>query len=151
MSDTTVTVVHDTETNAIRMYWKHTVDIGDVQVAFRLVQDILDRVDNPASVVIDLLSDPNFPLLTTLNCLVSGPLQHPQAREWLVVGSNSQVRIFAKTLADMDRTARTVRWFATDAQLQAHLGHLADSRAFLRRSRVANAPGTGTLHAPSGM
>lgn len=124
MHETTITVKQEATLPVIRMHWHRMINIGDVQVAFRLVRDMLDRADGVTHVVIDMMDNPRFPLLTTLNCLISGPFHHAQMGEWLILGSSSQARLFAKTLGDMKANA-TIRYFATEAQVTAHMEHLA--------------------------
>ena len=126
MLQSTVLVEQDHDHNSIYMRWQRAVDIGDIQLAFRVVSDLLEQAQQPMHVVVDLLNHPNFPLLTTINCVVSGPLTHHHAGEWLVVGGGNQARIFAKTLTD--RTAlSSIHWFATEAQAEAHFDHLSEA------------------------
>jgi hypothetical protein len=106
---------------AILMTWQHDVNKGDVVAAFQKLQTLLDGADQPIYIVVDIQSNPIFPLRETIQGALWGPYRHPRVEEWLVAGSNTLAHTIERTLSNITRR-KNVRWFETEA---AALGYLS--------------------------
>ncbi len=120
IQDTTVTIEQLANGNAIRMTWQRQVNAQDVERAFTAITDILKEASSPMYVVVDLLSNPNFPIGATLNAALFGPYRNPKLKEWLIIGSNSMAQFIERTLASVTGH-RNVRWFKTQEEVSAYL------------------------------
>ncbi len=109
--------------NAVRMAWQRRVDVGDIEAAFREVLRLLDDAEAPVHFVIDIASNPSFPLLTTIQGVLSGPFAHPALGECLVIGASDMAHVFARTLDRMS-VRKPVRWFASAEYALDYLRHL---------------------------
>lgn len=104
---------------ALKMVWQHDVVEADVAPAFAKISAALDATKRPLYVVVDLLSNPHFPIMTTVQeALV--PYRDPMLKEWLIVGSNWMAKAIESTLARITRH-KNVRWFKTEVEALAYL------------------------------
>ena len=104
---------------ALKMIWEHTVLEADVAPAFQKIMSALDATKRPIYVVVDLLSNPRFPMMVTVQEALPC-YRDPMLKEWLIVGSNWMARAIEGTLARITRH-KNVRWFSTEAEAMAYL------------------------------
>lgn len=104
---------------ALKMTWQHKVRDEDVVVAFRKIGATLDSSDYPVYIVVDLLNDPQFPILTTVHEVI-GPYRHPKLEAWLVIGSNWMAKTIESALAKITRR-KSVHWFRSENEAIAYL------------------------------
>jgi hypothetical protein len=104
---------------ALKMTWQHTVLDADVVTAFQKIMTALDATNRPLYVVVDLLSNPRFPMMVTVQEALPC-YRDPMLKEWLVVGSNWMAKAIEGTLARITRH-KNVRWFTTEADAIAYL------------------------------
>lgn len=118
MSDTTVDV-RRIDNRTILMTWANVVTHLDVKEAFKEVDVILNKAEEEMFVVVDISTNPNFPLSATISGALYGPYRNPQLREWLIVGSSVVAHSIERTLVNI--TGRSnVRWFTTLAEAFAY-------------------------------
>jgi len=119
MSDTTVVVKH-LDSRTILMAWAKVVTHLDVKEAFKEVDAILNKAEQEMFVVVDISTNPNFPITATVTGALFGPYRNPKLREWLIVGSNAMAHSIERTLANI--TGRSnVRWFTTQAEAYVYV------------------------------
>ena len=105
---------------ALHMIWQKNVQKADVHAAFQRIQDELQSRNAPLYVIVDITSQPNFPMFETLNAAMSGPYRNTLLKEWLVVGTNRVAQTIERVLAgSMGRD--NVRWFTSEAEALAYL------------------------------
>lgn len=104
----------------IIMVWDHDVYKPDVQSAFAEITAMLDQTDKPIYVIVDLLSNPMFPVQTTVSAAMAGPFEHPMLAEWLVIGANSTARLIARTLTTL-AGIDNIRWFKSVDEALNHV------------------------------
>jgi len=119
MSTPTVTIEPIAGYPALKMTWQHVVRESDVARAFQQITKVLDTSHRPIYVVVDLLSNPRFPITLTVQEAL-GPYRDPMLKEWLVVGSNWMAKAIESTLARITRH-KNVRWFHSEADALAYL------------------------------
>ena len=101
------------------MIWQHDIIEADVAPAFQKISTALDATKRPLYVIVDLLSNPRFPIMTTVQEALP-PYRDPMLKEWLIVGSNWMAKAIESTLARITRH-NNVRWFKTEAEALAYL------------------------------
>jgi hypothetical protein len=116
----TVWVETLTDLPAVKMIWKRQVHSPDVSAAFQEIDKCLTRSKEPQYVIVDITSNPNFPIFeTVIHCAV-GPFRNPMLHEWLIVGENAGAKRIENLLSRM--TGRSnVRWFNCEEQAIAYL------------------------------
>ena len=123
----TVIVEHQSK-NSIKMTWASRVNDNDVKQSFKEIDKILSAAAHPMFVVVDITSNPNFPITATLTGALFGPHRNPKLREWLIIGSNTAAHFIERTLSGA--TGRIiVRWFETEAQVSAYIQQVRDNVA----------------------
>ena len=105
---------------AIKMTWQHQVIYNDVRDAFHSINFTLNASTEPMYVVVDITSNPNFPLNATITEAAAGPYRNPKLKEWLIIGSSGLARIIEQILSSLTGR-RNVRWFKTEAEVMAYL------------------------------
>jgi hypothetical protein len=106
--------------HALVMLWEHDIRSEEVQPAFDTITAHLNAANTPMYVLVDLLKDPQFPLLETISGALWGPFRNPMLKEWLVIGSNNLARVIARML--MNATHRNnIRWFKTYDEAKAYM------------------------------
>lgn len=122
MSQATASVVVDRleNANAAKMTWQHSVTAKDVRSAFNQLDEMLAESDDDFFVVVNLLSNPNFPLNATVDGALFGPYRNPKLRAWLIVGSNPVARLIERLLAGVTNR-RNVLWFDTENEALEYL------------------------------
>lgn len=104
---------------ALKMTWQHTVLEADVASAFKQIMKTLDATNRPVYVMVDLLSNPRFPMMVTVQEALPC-YRDPMLKEWLIIGSNWMAKAIEGTLARITRH-KNVRWFNTEAEALAYL------------------------------
>ncbi|MBZ0287419.1 MAG: hypothetical protein K8I30_07380 [Anaerolineae bacterium] len=104
---------------ALKMTWEHTVIEADVAPAFRKIMNALDATNRPIYIIVDLLRNPRFPMMVTVQEALPC-YRDPMLKEWLIVGSNWMAKAIEGTLARITRH-KNVRWFNTAADAMAYL------------------------------
>ncbi len=116
----TVTVEYNDALSSIRMTWQNQVINTDVQNAFEAINTYLQASDKPLYVIVDIRSNPTFPITATLNGALFGPYRSPMLKEWLILGTNPVARIIERTLKSV--TGRSnVLWFDADDEVIDYL------------------------------
>ncbi|MEO8611403.1 MAG: hypothetical protein ABI690_26130 [Chloroflexota bacterium] len=116
---TTVNVEPIEKYPALKMTWQNTVVDADVAPAFRKIMKALDATNRPLYIVVDLLSNPRFPMMVTVQEALPC-YRDPMLKEWLIVGSNWMAKAIEGTLSRITRH-KNVRWFTTEAEAMAYL------------------------------
>ncbi len=104
---------------ALKMTWQQQVAPADVVAAFQAITTALNASDQPMFVIVDLLSNPQFPLVTTIHEALT-PYRHPHLQEWLVVGSNWMAQAVEGALSKITKQ-KNVRWFSSEADAVDYL------------------------------
>ena len=104
---------------ALKMVWEHIILEADVAPAFQKIMTALDATNRPLYVIVDLLSNPRFPMMVTVQEALPC-YRDPMLKEWLIVGSNWMAKAIEGTLARITRH-KNVRWFSTEADAIAYL------------------------------
>ena len=97
---------------------------ADVTDAFKDINHLLNISSEPLFVIVDIRSNPNFPLSATLNGALFGPYRNPVLREWLIIGSNPLAHMIERILSEVTGR-KNVRWFTTDADANAYVLQMA--------------------------
>jgi hypothetical protein len=119
--------------HALVMLWEHDIRTEEVQPAFDTITAHLNATDTPMYVLVDLLQDPQFPLLETISGALWGPFRNPMLKEWLVIGSNNLARVIARMLMNATRR-KNIRWFKSYDEARTYMQKTqADSAAPTRR------------------
>jgi hypothetical protein len=110
-------VVHDLSSQLIYIMLQKDVNERDTRNGFSSVSQILNGAQQPMFVVVDIRTNPDFPLASAVKAaLEEGVYCHPMLQEWLVIGDNPLARVTEFLLKSA--TGRSnVRWFSTEAQL----------------------------------
>ncbi len=104
--------------NALRMTWQRQVTETDVRDAFRKITDALENADEPTYMVVDLLSNPEFPMrVTVVEALPA--YRHPMLRQWLIVGSNRLAHMVETVLSGATRR-KNVLWVSSEEEAVNH-------------------------------
>ncbi len=123
-TNSTVSIERIDGCNALRMTWQHQVVEPDVRYAFREIVDALEETDEHLYVVVDLLSNPEFPMrVTVVEALPA--YRHPMLRQWLIVGSNRLAHMVEAVLSGATRR-KNVLWFASERDAINHIAQTCD-------------------------
>ena len=114
-SSSQITVDMLEDRRAIRMVWPHSVASGAVRDAFASVTQLLKQSDSPVYVLVDIRSEPNFPVVETAVHALAGPQRHANLAGWLVVGSSPAARKIEGMLTQVTGK-QTVQWFDTEEE-----------------------------------
>jgi hypothetical protein len=123
---------------AIKMVWTARPNVQDIRKAFSDITAHLSYDEQSLYVVVDISSNPRFPLFDTVIHCLTGPFKHENLREWLVVGDSPAARQIESLLSRV--TGRSnIRWFGTEAQAMAYLDEQAGSWRELLDTEEPNA------------
>lgn len=125
---TTVEVTQVVGYPAVRMTWQHMVKIDDLQPAFQQVTKALNVSSERMYVIVDLRSDPNFPIVDTVMGALRGPFRNPNLEEWLVICGNRAARMIGNMLTKATRR-ENIRWFDTIESAMTYLDTKQNSMA----------------------
>ncbi|MBN1964160.1 MAG: hypothetical protein JW910_05915 [Anaerolineae bacterium] len=104
---------------ALKMTWQQHVRDEDVKTAFEDIIAALEAREAPLFVIVDLLSNPRFPLRTTVQ-EASSAYRDRRLAAWLIVGSNWMARMVEGSLSRL--TGRhNVYWYESEAEALAAL------------------------------
>lgn len=105
---------------ALVMLWEHDIRTEDVQPAYDTVTQHLNASEAPMYVLVDLLKDPQFPLLETISGALWGPYRNPMLKEWLMIGSNNLAHVITRMLMNATRR-NNVRWFKSYDEAKTYM------------------------------
>ncbi len=98
--------------NAVKMTWQRSIAPTDVRAAFQQIVAFMEESEQPVHVVVDITSNPRFPLLDTIyGALV--PFRHRNMGFWLIIGSNRLAYTIERSLVSLTGHA-IVRWLETE-------------------------------------
>ena len=109
---------------ALKMTWRNNIRKADVSVAFDRIADFLDQAGETIHVVVDITSNPVFPLRETISGAMR-PFGHRYMGLWLVVGSNPLARIIEGSLKLATRRD-SVKWFKNLDDAIKYLDDMSD-------------------------
>ncbi len=101
-----------------KMVWTASPSREDTSAVFEVIVDVLDSAPAPVYIIVELLSNPHFPLKQTL----SGAMQahsHHKMGKWLVIGSNRIAKLIGNVLTTFNNT--DIEWFKTEQQVIQYL------------------------------
>jgi hypothetical protein len=104
--------------NALRMTWHHEPASDDAKAAFQQIIDYLDKAEAKVNIVVDVQSDPQFPLGTTLSG-AARPHTHPRMGRWLVIGQNRLAQLIGNAMNAL--SDEKILWFSTEEEALVHL------------------------------
>ncbi len=128
METKTVTVEYDAIHKLIRMKWEAKVIAKDVRDAFRTIDDLLNRSEQPLYVLVDISSQPNFPISDTIVGALFGPYRNPKLIGWLIVGKTVIATMIERVLSTTTNI-NNVLWFNTEAEALAYAARHKDTAA----------------------
>ncbi len=104
------------------MKWEREPDSRDVRNAFVHMTTVLNAQQRPHWIVVDIKSNPAFPMVETIAGAFWGPSRSPAFAEWLVVGSSTAARTIGGTLSRIAKRDN-IRWFSTMDEALGYLAH----------------------------
>lgn len=93
------------------MTWQQAVLANDVREAFRHILDVLNKSHHPVFVVVDIRSNPRFPVTQTIAEGIE-PYRYENLAAWLIVGQNLLAKSIERVLTTITHR-HAVRWFDT--------------------------------------
>ena len=121
--DLTVFVDVINDRGDLKMTWGEYPQESDISTAFDFINDHLKNTDHPIYIVVDLSSDPQIPLSTTIREVMSGPFRHRNLKKWLVIGINRRAQVVARVMDTISRES-TILWFDTETEALTRLNEL---------------------------
>ena len=98
--------------SAIKLVWDSAITEQGVREGFSRVQAQLSESEAPQYIIMDVSTNPQFPLKETTAAALFGPYRHPMLREWLIVGECKQWH-FVEQMLYRATNERKMRWFDT--------------------------------------
>lgn len=123
------------ELDAIKMVWGKRIEVDEMRVAFNDVVAYLNRADAPQCVIVDVSSNPRFPIIDTVIHCLAGPFKHPMLSEWLVIGGNDGARTIGNMLMRVSGRAN-IKWFDDEAAFMTYCEEQKAERARLQSATV---------------
>lgn len=117
---TTVPVTTVEGHHALLMRWGSAPEKRDVRDAFKTMTESLNASSVPLRVIVDVSSDPRFPLSETISGAFWGPFRNRMLTEWLVVGASGMAHTIGRALIGMSRRDN-IRWFDTMDDAMSYL------------------------------
>ncbi len=99
------------EPQHLLMTWAQVVTTDDVRDGFRAIMAALNASQQPLFVVVDIRSNPRFPVTITIAEAID-PYRHEHLEAWLIVGQNFLAQSIERVLATMAKR-KNVYWFDT--------------------------------------
>lgn len=121
----------------IRMTWSHEVNGHDVKPAFEAITQYLDAANQPIYILVDILSDPIFPLRETISSALWTAYKHPMLAEWLIVGANPLAHAIERTLSKVTGRHNVV-WFHHEVEAIAHWKIQLDQKTIVTNIGYSN-------------
>ena len=109
-----------TDLPIIRMTWDQHVHNQDVHHAFQRINALLNDSPVPLFALVDIRTNPSFPITATLDGALTGPYRNPRLKEWLIVGINPIAQMLEKIMASATGR-RNVRWFENEQEAIAYV------------------------------
>ena len=114
----------------IKMTWDQHVINQDVYAAFQQINNLLNASPTTMFVMVDIRTNPSFPITATLDGALNGPYRNSQLKDWLIVGINPIAQMLEKIMASATGR-RNVRWFENEQEALAFVmasePHLTDT------------------------
>jgi len=123
----TITVEPINGYDILQMTWGPQVEEHDIAVAFRTIASFLKQSTQRIDVIVDISSNPHFPMQTVISETLGGPFNHPQMGMWVVVGVSRAAHIVANVLSRLGSRDRVFR-FATQQEALSYLAVPHDLR-----------------------
>lgn len=102
-----------------KMTWEARPTVQDVMAAFETLESHLQQRTAPLHVIVDIRSNPEFPLMATARMAV--PLyRSDMLAAWLIIGRNTAARAIESVLAQLTRR-HNVYWFKDEAEALAFI------------------------------
>lgn len=120
VSTPTITVEPIAGCNILKMTWGAEIDEHDIAVAFRAVASELRKAQQPIHVIVDISSNPRFPMQTVISETLGGLFNQPQMGTWVVVGVSRAAHIVTNVLNRLGHRDKVFR-FATEEEALSHL------------------------------
>ncbi len=117
---TTVTVTPVEGHPALLMQWTSAPEKRDVRDAFKTMTEMLDASAVSLRVIVDVSSNPRFPLSETISGAFWGPFRNPKLAEWLVIGASMTSHTIGRTLTSLSRRDN-ICWFETMDEAMRYL------------------------------
>ncbi len=115
------------EVPAVQMIWGQFATPAEITHAFQQINHLLNLANESLFVIVDIRSNPNFPLSATINSALFGPYRNPALREWLIIGSNPLAHTIERILSGV--TGRgNIRWFADDIEVSGYLAQFTPAQ-----------------------
>ena len=114
--------------NALWLTYDHEVKSEDVRAAMADLNSILDRLEKPIHVIVDLRSDPNVPLGAAVDGVLSGPLRHAMMGKWILIGSNWRIDMISTAVRKVQPDPNS-HWCDTEEEAMAILQGLESSES----------------------
>lgn len=106
----------------VLLNWQHDVDKNDVVQAFDDLRAFLKEASQPVHVIVDIRSDPGFPLQTTIANAMNDVYGHENLAEWLVVGENQFAKLIASVLERFRRRGN-IQWLDSIEEAYIYVGY----------------------------
>ena len=111
---------------ALWMIWDRWPAEAAVTRACESMVAHMDAADQPVHVLVDLRSNPNFPMRVTVMDVLEGPARHCKMGDWLVIGANRLAKVIGSVVSRVTRR-ENIRWYDTEEQTLAALDKLMNS------------------------
>jgi hypothetical protein len=105
--------------HAVKMIWQHQIVARDLRTAFGQIGEALAQTDEPLYVIVDLQSNPQFPIRATVEEALPA-YRHPNLKAWLILGHNRIGKLIESTLTALTRR-QNVYWFNSEADAIAYI------------------------------
>ncbi len=125
MHTTTILVSKRDDAPVVLMTWQQRVNERDVLAAFEQVDRLLNESDGSCYVLVDIRSNPQFPIAATLKGAAFGPYRNRNMAEWLIVGVNPIARLIERTLTGVTKHD-IVRWFDDETEALGYVRCVQD-------------------------
>jgi len=122
-SEITVSVEVINDHGDLKMVWEAYPKDKHVSSAFDYINTSLNETHHPIYILVDLQSDPQIPLTTTIREVMSGPFRHKNLKKWLVVGRNRRAQVVARVMDTISKDS-TILWFDTENEALDKLNEL---------------------------
>jgi hypothetical protein len=106
--------------SAIKLVWNSAVTEQGVREGFNRVQAQLTESESPQYIIMDISTNPQFPLKETTAAALFGPYRHPMLLEWLIIGDSEQWH-FVEHMLHRATNERKMRWFDTLEAVETYI------------------------------
>lgn len=114
-----LTVTVEFSGDVAKMTWEARPSVNDVLHAFESLESYLQQRAAPLYVIVDIRSNPAFPLFATARAAL--PLyKNDSLAAWLIVGKNTAARAIENVLTQLTQR-KNVYWFDDEAEALAFI------------------------------